>query len=153
VTPGLTTIVGNGIPGYSGDGGEASEPQLNRPKSIALDAAGNLYIADSENHCIRKVDPKYRYKFIKEKTEETHAGLSKTFLRDKTYTDTNADDISDLITETVAVNNKTTSLENNVLQSQKTVTTPEGRTVTTHYNPATLATEGVSIPGLFDTLL
>ena len=97
------------------------------------------------------IDPKYRYKFIKEKTEETPAGLTKTYLRDKTYTDTNDDDISDLITETVAVNNKTTNIENNILQSQKTVTTHEGRTVTTQYNPATLLTESVSIPGINET--
>ena len=43
--------------GYSGDGGPATSANLNRPFGICLDAAGNLYIADNENHRIRKVTP------------------------------------------------------------------------------------------------
>ena len=56
VTPdgNINTIAG-GAPGFSGDGGPAINAQMNRPFGIALDAAGNLYIADSQNHRIRKV--------------------------------------------------------------------------------------------------
>jgi uncharacterized protein (TIGR03437 family) len=46
-----------GVQGFSGDGGAASSATLNRPTSLAFDAAGNLYIADSSNHRIRKVTP------------------------------------------------------------------------------------------------
>ena len=52
----ITTVAGNGTSGYSGDGGPAVEASLNRPYEVALDVSGNLYIADSWNHCIRKVD-------------------------------------------------------------------------------------------------
>jgi sugar lactone lactonase YvrE len=52
----ITTIAGTGQAGYSGDGGPARKAQLNRPHSIALDGAGNLYIADIANHRIRRVD-------------------------------------------------------------------------------------------------
>lgn len=52
----IVTIAGTGEPGYSGDGGPATAACLNEPKSVALDAQGRLYIADSENHLIRRVD-------------------------------------------------------------------------------------------------
>jgi sugar lactone lactonase YvrE len=43
--------------GYSGDGGPAGTARLNRPIGLALDRQGNLYIADSDNNCIRRVTP------------------------------------------------------------------------------------------------
>ncbi len=52
----ITTIAGTGTAGYSGDGGPATAARLNSPRSAVLDAAGNLYIADHGNNCIRKVD-------------------------------------------------------------------------------------------------
>lgn len=52
----IGTIAGAGEPGWAGDAGPATAALLNEPKNVALDAAGNLYVADSENHVIRKVD-------------------------------------------------------------------------------------------------
>ena len=52
----IGTIAGTGEPGWEGDAGPATAALLNEPKTIALDAAGNLYIADSENHLVRKVE-------------------------------------------------------------------------------------------------
>ncbi len=52
----ITTIVGNGSAGYTGDGGLASQATLNGPNAVVADAAGNLYIADSVNYVVRKVD-------------------------------------------------------------------------------------------------
>jgi len=52
----IGTIAGAGESGCAGDAGPATAALLNEPKNIAVDAAGNLYIADSENHLIRKVD-------------------------------------------------------------------------------------------------
>jgi len=52
----LSTVAGDGNAGYSGDGGPATAAEINYPASIALDAAGNLYIADQNNNVIRKVD-------------------------------------------------------------------------------------------------
>ena len=51
----ITTIAGNGTAGYSGDSGAATSAKLNGPYDVAFDAAGNLYISDSNNHVIRKV--------------------------------------------------------------------------------------------------
>ncbi|RLB81142.1 MAG: sugar-binding protein, partial [Deltaproteobacteria bacterium] len=97
------------------------------------------------------VDSEYKFKYIKEMKESTPSGLEKVTLREKTYQDTNSDDVKDLITETMTVNGKATTLEVNVLQSRKTITSPEGRTATLLYDPNTLVTESVSVPGLFNT--
>jgi len=51
----ISTVAGNGAPGFSGDGGAATNASLNEPTQVAVDLAGNLYIADSLNHRIRKV--------------------------------------------------------------------------------------------------
>jgi sugar lactone lactonase YvrE len=53
----ITTVAGNGTAGFSGDGGEAMSAQLSGPAAVALDGAGNLYIADAENHRVRRVTP------------------------------------------------------------------------------------------------
>lgn len=53
----ITTIAGNGAAGYSGDGGPATEAALNEPRCVAVDAVGNVYVADTVNHRIRKVSP------------------------------------------------------------------------------------------------
>ncbi len=51
----ITTVAGNGIAGFGGDGASATSAYLDTPTGVALDSAGNLYIADSHNHRIRKV--------------------------------------------------------------------------------------------------
>jgi hypothetical protein len=51
----ITTVAGTGIPGFAGDGGPATSAQLDFPTSVAVDGAGNLFIADINNHRIRKV--------------------------------------------------------------------------------------------------
>lgn len=53
----ITTVAGNGLKGYSGDGGPATGAQLNQPEAVALDPTGNLYIADVVNASIRMVSP------------------------------------------------------------------------------------------------
>ena len=52
----IETLAGNGEPGYAGDGGPAGAASLNEPKGLCVDREGNLYIADSENHVVRRVD-------------------------------------------------------------------------------------------------
>ncbi len=54
----ITTVAGTGETGFSGDGGPATSAQLNAPFAVALDQAGNLYIADLFNYRVRKVDLK-----------------------------------------------------------------------------------------------
>jgi sugar lactone lactonase YvrE len=54
----VSTVAGSGAPGFSGDGGAATQAQLRQPHSIAFDAAGNLLICDIGNQRIRAVDMK-----------------------------------------------------------------------------------------------
>jgi hypothetical protein len=51
----ITTIAGTGVADYTGDGHSASAATLNKPSGVALDGAGNLYIADTGNNVIRKI--------------------------------------------------------------------------------------------------
>jgi streptogramin lyase len=53
----ITTFAGNGSPGYSGDDGPATDATINYPKGLCADQSGNVFIADTLNHRIRKVDP------------------------------------------------------------------------------------------------
>jgi sugar lactone lactonase YvrE len=52
----IVTVVGNGSHGYSGDGGPATNAMLWYPTKVAIDTSGNLFIADSANYRVRKVD-------------------------------------------------------------------------------------------------
>ena len=53
---GITTVAGTGELGFSGDGGQAAGAQLAYPAGVAVDASGNVYVADRGNHRVRKVD-------------------------------------------------------------------------------------------------
>jgi uncharacterized repeat protein (TIGR01451 family) len=52
----IATFAGTGVTGFFGDGSGATGAQLNAPQGLALDASGNLYIADTNNFRVRKVD-------------------------------------------------------------------------------------------------
>jgi uncharacterized protein (TIGR03437 family) len=54
----ISTVAGNGVYSYSGDGGPATSAQFNSPQAVAVDAAGNLYIADTGNNVVRQVTAK-----------------------------------------------------------------------------------------------
>ncbi len=52
----ITTVAGNGIAGYSGDGGAAVTSEINEPTGVAIDSSFNIYISDYQNNRVRKVD-------------------------------------------------------------------------------------------------
>ena len=52
----INKVAGSGTGGFSGDGGVATNAQLSQPTDVTVDAAGNIYIADFGNNCVRKVD-------------------------------------------------------------------------------------------------
>jgi sugar lactone lactonase YvrE len=52
----ISTVAGTGVAGFSGDDGPATAAKLNGPWGLAVDATGNLFIADSDNHRVRRVD-------------------------------------------------------------------------------------------------
>lgn len=51
----ITTVAGSGVGGYSGDNGPATSARFDDPQAVAVDSSGNLYIADTDNFCVRKV--------------------------------------------------------------------------------------------------
>src|SRR5205823_7988883 len=51
----ITTVGGTGVDGLSGDGTNAVQAKFNFPSALALDASGNLYIADTQNHRLRAI--------------------------------------------------------------------------------------------------
>jgi len=97
------------------------------------------------------LDSEYKFKYVREMTESTPSALERVTLREKTYADTNSDDVPDRIIEEVTVNGKATTLVHDTLQSSKVLASPEGRTVTSLYDPVTLLTTSLAIPGLYDT--
>ena len=56
VTGNISTVAGNGSPGSAGDNGPATSAELNSPSGLAIDGAGDLYIADTGNNVVRRVD-------------------------------------------------------------------------------------------------
>jgi len=52
----ITTLAGTGGPGYGGDGGSARSASLSSPAGVAIDGRGNVYVADRDNHRIRRID-------------------------------------------------------------------------------------------------
>src|SRR3954447_14306787 len=53
----ITTVAGSGIAGFAGDGGPATNAQLNHPTGVVVDAGGAILIADQHNYRVRRVDP------------------------------------------------------------------------------------------------
>ena len=80
----ITTVAGIskfGTGGYSGDGGPATKAQLAQPKGVAVDAQGNIYIADARNKRVRKVTPSGRSPRSRAMGRKTPTGRGTVALR------------------------------------------------------------------------
>jgi RHS repeat-associated protein len=97
------------------------------------------------------LDSEYTYKYLKDITRTSPAGLAQTTTNRRNYQDTDADDISDLITDTVTVNGKDWTSADNTLTGMITNTSPLGRATTFKYNTTNLLTEEVGVTGLLPT--
>jgi sugar lactone lactonase YvrE len=53
----VSVIAGTGTPGFGGDGGPATLAQVSMPSGLAIDALGNIFVSDTENHRVRKIQP------------------------------------------------------------------------------------------------
>ena len=56
VSNAISTVAGDGIPGFSGDGGRATQASISAPAGLVIDGAGNIYFADASNSVIRRID-------------------------------------------------------------------------------------------------
>jgi RHS repeat-associated protein len=98
-------------------------------------------------HFLYALDDKFSYKYIKT-FEQSSGGLIKLTSRNRVYTDENSDNLFDLIKDTISVNGKSTTILNDLVNSEKTFTTPEGRIYIIGYNPLTLMAESISATGI-----
>jgi RHS repeat-associated protein len=98
------------------------------------------------------LDPHYKFKVARQRVETAPSNLKRTAVFDKNYEDTDGNRVPDRITEKATVNGKTATFLKDILRAKHTSTTPEGRTATLAYDPATLLASSSSIPGLYDTL-
>lgn len=73
----VSTLAGNGIAGFDGDNGVATSASLNGPSGLAIDSQGNLYIADTYNHVVRKVQSDNRIVTVLGVPEDAGSSLIK----------------------------------------------------------------------------
>jgi RHS repeat-associated protein len=136
-------------------------------QSTTIDAAGaQTMLAESadglamrstlacglEREYLYGVDPQFKYKFLKQLTEQSGSSLSRVAGFERLYSDSDADGIPDVITSSVSVNGRVSSLVHDILRARKTFSSTEGRSLVMEYNPDTLATERLQAPGLLDTI-
>jgi RHS repeat-associated protein len=94
------------------------------------------------------LDPAFKYKYLKEFTQRSPAGLALTTTDTRSYQDTNSDGIGDLITKTLGINGRNWVTVNNTLTGTLTSTSPAGRGITRSYDPANLLTQSMTVSGL-----
>ncbi len=99
---------------------------------------------------VYELDVQYKYKYLKKLTEQSPSGLKRVTEIETAYADAGADGIPDAITKKIKLNGRSTVLVQDILMAKKTLTSAEGRTVVLEYDPNTLVTERVQVPGLLD---
>jgi len=95
------------------------------------------------------LDSEYKFKYITAATTTTPAGLKLAAAYSRTYQDTNADNIKDLITDLSSKNSMTWTTADNTLIGTVISTSPLGRTITANYDVSSLLTQQITMPGLY----
>jgi len=95
------------------------------------------------------LDSAYMFKHLTAATIATPAGLKLTYAASRTYQDNNGDKVPDLITVSTSKNSRTWTTTNNALTGVVTATSPDGRTTISQYEPSTLLTQQIAVPGLY----
>lgn len=95
------------------------------------------------------LDEIYTSRYLKRQTVRAPSGMERVVTKSRENEDTNMDQVPDVITEKIGVNGKETTLVQDVLQSQRTITSPEARSVTVSYDPATLLPTTVAVADLY----
>jgi RHS repeat-associated protein len=96
------------------------------------------------------LDPQYKYKYLRKLTEQSPSGLKRVTESETLYTDADMDAIPEVITKKVRVNGRSSILSQDIAAAKRILTSAEGRTVILEYDPNTLITERVIVPGLLD---
>ncbi len=102
---------------------------------------------------IDQLDFRFRYPEQKSMAITTPAGLSRQIQNETLYTIDAEDNTISTVTKNITVNGKTGTLVHDIDQSQKILTSPQGRTASLFYDPASLLPETRHVEGLFDTLM
>lgn len=97
------------------------------------------------------LDPEYHHQVVKTIRETTPLGLEKETNRTRAYQDIDWDQVPDVVSDTLTINDRTTLIENDIPAAQKTITSPAGRSRTLYYDPETLAVTCMAVPGLHET--
>jgi YD repeat-containing protein len=97
------------------------------------------------------IDPQFKFKYLKQLTEQSGPILKRVTAFERVYSDTDADSIPDLISSKVTVNHRTATLRHDIGGAKKTFRSAEGRSVVVAYDPNTLLAERIQTPGLLDT--
>jgi RHS repeat-associated protein len=125
-------------------------------QSVMTESADGLSVSSTlacglTRESLYAIDPQFKFKYLKQLTEQSGTVLKRVTGFERVYSDTDADSIPDLISSKVTVNGRSYTLSHDIAAAKKTLTSAEGRTVVVEYDPDTLATEKLQAPGLLDT--
>jgi YD repeat-containing protein len=124
-------------------------------QSVMSESADGLTVASTlacglTRESLYAIDPQFRFKYFKQLTEQSGTVLKRVTGFERVYSDTDADSIPDLIASKVTVNGRSSMLSQDIAAARKSLTSAEGRTLVVEYDPDTLVTERVQVPGLLD---
>ncbi len=140
----------------SSGGYQSTVTDVTGAQSVVAESPDGLIVSSSlacglNREYLYGVDPQYKFKYLKQLTEQSGRILKRVTGFERVYRDTDADSIPDLISGKVTVNGRTATLSHDIAGSKKTFSSTEGRSVLVEYDASTLLTERLLAPGLENT--